>query len=317
VAPDEDLVDLIELVDLARLGTRLTPVLPEVVAYRGELATDEHEAAAIVARLGGAGPLKVAGLAGDLMVDGSLGSRTAALREDYTDAPGHRGHLYLDAGQVRDHVVACTRVGLQAGFHVIGDAGVDAVLEGFAAAAEIVGRSAIRGGRHRLEHLESLDRAGVRAVALLGLTASVQPAFDAAWGGSEGMYAVRLGVDRAGGLNPFASLAAAGVRLAFGSDSPVTPFAPWEAVRAAIAHHTPGERISLHAALAAHTGGAALAVGGPATFTVWDRLLGDCSEPAASVDAVAELEEHLLAGEAAPRCRLTVVRGKVAFEISS
>jgi predicted amidohydrolase YtcJ len=304
IAPGEDLADLMELVDLARLATRSSPVLPDVVPYRGELAADEGEVAAIRARLGALGLPRIAGLAGDLMVDGSFGSRTAALRADYADAPGHRGHLYLDAGQVRDHVVACTRAGLQAGFHVIGDAGVDAVLEGFAAAADVVGRAAIRAAGHRLEHLESPDRVGVGAVALLGLTASVQPAFDAAWGGTDRMYAVRLGAERAARLNPFASLASAGVRMVFGSDSPVTPFAPWEAVRAALTHRTPAERIGLGPALAAHTGDRTLTAGAPATFTAW--------APATASRSVAELAAQLLAGDAAPQCCLTVVRGRVA-----
>ena len=47
------------------------------------------------------------------------------------------------------------------------------------------------------------------------------------------MYAQRLGADRAARLNPLAALAAAGVPLALGSDSPVTPVDPWGAVRAA------------------------------------------------------------------------------------
>ena len=79
------------------------------------------------------------GLAGDLNVDGSIGSRTASLRVDYLDAPGNRGQAFLTVAQVRDHVAACTRAGVQAGFHVIGDAGVDTVLAGFEAAAELVG----------------------------------------------------------------------------------------------------------------------------------------------------------------------------------
>ena len=71
-------------------------------------------------------------------------------------------------------------------------------------------------------------------MARLGLVASVQPSFDAAWGGPHGMYAERLGADRVPGTNPFAQLQQAGVPLALGSDSPVTPFDPWGAVWGAV-----------------------------------------------------------------------------------
>ena len=69
-------------------------------------------------------------LAGDLSADGSIGSRTAFFREPYADntaaRPDHRGHAYLDAEQVSAHLVACVEAGVQAGFHVIGDAALDA-----------------------------------------------------------------------------------------------------------------------------------------------------------------------------------------------
>src|SRR3712207_9263777 len=83
--------------------------------------------------------------------------------------------------------------------------------------------------------LPILDR-----LAAWGMVASVQPAFDAAWGGDAGMYAARLGVDLALDTNPFADLADAGVALALGSDAPVTPLAPWGGGHAAAAHPTPG-----------------------------------------------------------------------------
>ncbi|HEX8496411.1 MAG TPA: amidohydrolase family protein, partial [Actinomycetales bacterium] len=65
--------------------------LPEVLAYRGELVADEQAARAVAKRIG----VPLLGLAGDLCVDGSIGSRTAALRAPYTDAPDSAGHAYL------------------------------------------------------------------------------------------------------------------------------------------------------------------------------------------------------------------------------
>ena len=93
------------------------------------------------------------------------------------------------------------------------------------------------------------------------------------------MYAERLGAERARTLNPFAALLRAGVPLAFGSDSPVTPLDPWGTVRAAAFHRTPEHRISVRAAFTAHTRGGWRAVGrddagvlvpgAPADYAVW------------------------------------------------
>src|SRR5665648_262218 len=123
--------------------------------------------------------------------------------------------------------------GVHAAFHVIGDRAMDEVLLGFQAAGDVEGLAAIRAAGHRLEHAEMVDAAALARILLFGLTVSAQPAFDAAWGGRDGMYARRLGAVRAADMNPLADLADAGVPLAFGSDSPVTPIDPWAGVLAA------------------------------------------------------------------------------------
>jgi len=312
IAPIADLPELLALVrDTERDPSRV--VLPDVVGYRGALVADTDEVADLLAELDlPVGTL--AGLAGDLCADGSVGSRTAAMREPYADADTS-GHAYLTAKQVRDHLVACTRAGLQGGFHVIGDRALDVVLAGLRAAAADVGADVLRAARHRFEHVEMPDDEAIATLAAYGVTASVQPAFDAAWGGGDGMYAERLGVNRARASNPLADLVRAGTPLAFGSDSPVTPLDPWGGVAAAVHHHAPSQRLSPRAAFGAHTRGGweaagpvdvddlagVLAPGGPATFAVWD-----CAE---LVDGLPDLSP----GAARPRCLRTVVRGRVAF----
>ncbi len=114
-------------------------------------------------------------------------------------------------------------------------------------------------------------------MARLSVVASVQPVFDALWGGARGMYAARL-ADRWRGTNPFRSMAVAGVRLALGSDSPVTPLGPWAAVRAAVHHRAEDQRLDPWAAYDAHTRGSA-AAGEPlperrADLVVWDLPAG-------------------------------------------
>lgn len=191
---------------------------PRVVGYWAELVASAKEADRIR-------ELGAAGAAGDLFADGSLGSHTAHLHAPYADA-AHTGTAHLDAEAVAAHVAHCTEAGLQAGFHAIGDAALTTVTDGVRAAADRVGLARVRAARHRVEHAEMLTERTLAAFAGLALTASVQPAFDAAWGGGEGMYAARLGADRARTLNPYAALLKAGVPLALGSDSPVTPSTP-------------------------------------------------------------------------------------------
>ena len=288
---------------------------PAVIGYWAELAADEAQARELVGRHG------VEALAGDLNVDGSIGSRTASLREPYADShdPAHRGNAYLTVEQVRDHVAACTLAGVQAGFHVIGDAGADTVIEGLQAAAAQVGVARVAAARHRLEHLEMVDAAGIKTLVQLGVTASVQPAFDACWGGAHGMYAARLGQERVTGMNPFATMTAAGMPLALGSDTPVTPFAPWEAIRACVNHHDPAQRISAASAFLAHTRGGwraagiddrgHLDLGQPASFAIWS--VGDA--PRAGTLTQACLPD-LSPGATRPTNLRTVIRGRTVFD---
>jgi predicted amidohydrolase YtcJ len=260
-----------DFADVLELGRR--PDLPRTVGYWAEAVTEPEQARALVALHG------AAGLGGDLNIDGSIGSHTAHLRAAYADDAGCRGTAYRSSADVRDHVAACALAGVQSGFHVIGDAGMDTVLEGYEEAARLVGLDTVRATRPRLEHAEMVDAEGIARMARLGMVASVQPAFDAFWGGAGGMYEARLGADRVPGTNPFAAMAAAGVRLALGSDSPVTPFDPWAAVRAAVEHHDQAQRLDVATAVAAHTaggaeaahedGGGVLRVGGPAQFAAW------------------------------------------------
>lgn len=257
--------------------------LPGVVGYRAELCETSDDARHLLEAIPG-----LAGVGGDLNVDGSVGSRTAALRDPYADGDGgERGRLTLTAEQVANHVAAVTRAGTHASLHVIGDRAMDEVLLGFQAAADVESIETIRAAGHRLEHAEMVDAHALARLVLFGLTISAQPAFDAAWGGPDGMYVRRLGPGRAAALNPFADLAGAGVVLAFGSDSPVTPVDPWAAVRAAVHHNEPGQRISAHAAFRAHTrggwraahldhtGAGEIRVGAPASLAFWraERLL--------------------------------------------
>ncbi|MBQ0986902.1 amidohydrolase [Streptomyces sp. F63] len=295
---------------------------PRVVGYWAEPVANAKDAERIRS-------LGAVGAAGDLFADGSLGSHTAHLHEPYADAP-HTGAAQLDAAEVAAHVAACTEAGLQAGFHAIGDAALSTVVTGVRAAAAKLGPDRVRAARHRVEHAEMLTPETVAAFAELALTASVQPAFDAAWGGEDGMYARRLGAGRARTLNPYAALLRAGVPLAFGSDSPVTPFDPWGTVRAAAFHRTPEHRITVRGAFTAHTRGGwraaghddagVLVPGAPADYAVWEsgdlvvqtpdeRVAAWSTDPRSGTPGLPEL----LPGGPLPVCLRTVVGGRTVY----
>ena len=293
------------LADLARVREVGEEVALDVVTYWGEVASAEAlERAAAVG---------VAGLAGDLCVDGSIGSRTAALHAPYADA-GHRGARYLDDDEIARHVRDCTRAGLQAGFHCIGDDAVAAAVDGLRRTAAELGTDAVRRAGHRLEHLEMVAESDISTLAELGVTASVQPAFDAEWGRPGELYETRLGADRARRMNPFGALARAGVPLAFGTDAPVTPVAGWAMVQAAVDHSRPDQRLTAEGAFTAATEGGhraagrgragRIAVGWRADLAAWD-------EP--DLGGRSELLPRLAPGGPLPECALTVAAGRIAY----
>jgi predicted amidohydrolase YtcJ len=296
----------------------------EVIGYWGEAVSSAAQARALIEATG------ARGLAGDLFVDGALGSHTAWLCEPYADFPDSTGNCYLDPDGIAEHLIACTEAGVTAGFHVIGDAAVSAVVAAVAGLVERFGAPAVARCGHRLEHLEMVNAEQAAILGQGGITASMQPNFDALWGGGDGMYARRLGSGRAALLNPFSLLASAGVPMAFGSDAPVTSINPWATIRAASHHQTPGSAISPRAAFAAATRGAwraggerdgisgTLVPGAPASYAVWetggtevaapaDTVQRWSTDPRSRVPALPRLDP----GDPLPHCRRTVHRGVV------
>ncbi|GIF22324.1 putative amidohydrolase YtcJ [Actinoplanes tereljensis] len=281
--------------------------LPRVYGYWGELGGAER-----------ARDLGAVGAAGDLYADGALGSRTAAVRHAYHDGDHGLGEAFVTAEQAAEHLLECMRVGVQGGFHAIGDAAIETILDGFALAAKQVGVDEVRAAGHRVEHVELIDKPMIARMVEFGVTASVQPVFDALWGGNNRMYAQRLGVERALASNPIGAMHATGVPLAFGSDSPVTALDPWAVVVAAAAPRNPVYRMTVRAAFAASSRGGwraagvdragVLVPGAQATFAVWETPGGVRDGlPAllADIDGVVP---------ARPVCRRTVVAGETIFE---
>jgi predicted amidohydrolase YtcJ len=234
--------------DFELLLDRLESLPVEVVCYWGDLDLE------LVAER------KLGQVGGDLFLDGSLGSHTAALSSPYEDAPETTGSLYHDDADLTELYVRATLAGIQVGVHAIGDVAIGQALRCARRAVRTVGRGPFAACRHRIEHAELLGADGADRMAELGLAASVQPGFDAAWGGPRGMYERRLGTRRAKSMNPLAELWRRGVPTGGGSDSCVTPLDTWHGVAACVHHHRPHQRLGLPVALELFTlGGRVLA----------------------------------------------------------
>jgi predicted amidohydrolase YtcJ len=202
-------------------------------------------------------------IGGDLPVDGSIGAHTAALHEDYADRNEERGVLYFDNDELLAFFHAAHAAGLQVGVHAIGDRAIEQVLmtwERVYNALDSRERRHFRARRHRVEHFEMAGHVHLERAAILGLTVSIQPAFDLAWGSPGDLYDTRLGWRRASGMNPFRSCLERGIELGLGSDSPITALDPMAAVTALESHHAPDQRLSRSQAFHLATyGGAKLA----------------------------------------------------------
>jgi predicted amidohydrolase YtcJ len=246
---------------------------------------------------------------GDLFVDGTLGSHTAALCDPYHDRPTTRGNLELDLDTLTDWFLEVTRAGLQCGVHAIGDAALRQVVRSWRRVAERLdrehSRDTIRRGRHRIEHGEVLPPELLDDLADLGLVVSAQPSFEQRWGAPGGMYESRLGDERASWTNPYRAIADRGIGLAFGSDTNVTPMDPWTTVYAAERHFRREHGISRMEAVSASTLGGRNAAR-------QDRFVGVVRAGMRADLAAFEGDPYQAEDPRGSRCVLTIVQGRVA-----
>lgn len=197
-------------------------------------------------------------IGGDLPVDGSIGARTAWVSEPYADGGAGVGDVADD--ELAELFHGGHMAGLQVGVHAIGDRAIEQVLatwERVYHALDSRERRHFRARRHRVEHFEVVSTSQVERAAMLGLAASVQPAFDATWGGPGGLYEQALGASRAAGMNPFRTMVERGVEVGVGSDAPITALDPMRALAALERHHDPTQRFSRVEAIRLHTIGSA------------------------------------------------------------
>ncbi len=163
-----------------------------------------------------------------LYADGALGSRGAALLEDYSDDAGNRGLLFVSAEELEASLGQLSSCGLQAGVHAIGDGANRLVLDAY---ERVLPGYPENPGRHRIEHAQILDVRDIPRFARLGVIAAMQPTHatsDMYWAGE------RLGPARLAGAYAWRSLLESGAVVAFGSDFPVEEVNPMLGIHAAV-----------------------------------------------------------------------------------
>jgi len=203
-------------------------------------------------------------------MDGSLGSKTAALLAPYSDDPGNSGLPQYDAAKLNAMTKERVLAGYQIGFHAIGDKGVQLALDAFAEAEKAAKEAKVKasdGGsdyRLRVEHAQVTNPQQISRFKELKVIASMQPNHlltDMNWAES------RLGPKRAEHSYAWAEFLHNKVTLAFGTDYPVEPVTPFRGIYAAVTRmnengkksYYPWQKLTSEQAIAAYTTGAAFA----------------------------------------------------------
>lgn len=206
-------------------------------------------------------------IGGDFFLDGSFGSHTAWMKTPYSSPPPagtpDTGIAYRDDDEVLQLFTRAQELDMQVGVHAIGDAAIEQAIRTWEQIAGSIGVDAVQSLGHRIEHFECSSNDHIARAARLGLRASVQPAFDHYWGGESGLYAQRIGWDRAKEMNRFSSMLASGMLVGAGSDSTVTPMDPFLQLAALRSHHVADEQLGRVEALRLHTTGARAMANGP------------------------------------------------------
>jgi predicted amidohydrolase YtcJ len=198
-----------------------------------------------------------------ISADGALGSRGAALIEDYSDMPGHRGLLLLEPEELYKTMEQAMQANFQVNIHAIGDNANKIVLDNFAA---LIPATGTRDRRHRVEHAQVLRYEDILRFAELGVIPSMQATHATS---DKNMAQDRLGEIRIQGAYAWRKLLDAGTIIANGSDFPVESPNPFFGLHASITRQDhqneppegwfPEERMTPAEALASFTIDAAYA----------------------------------------------------------
>lgn len=203
--------------------------------------------------------LKLGALKG--YVDGTLGSKTAAMLAPFSDDPHNSGIPRRAPEELTKMIVERDKEGFQIALHAIGDKANRMALNGFSEADNLFGDiNYKRNMRHRIEHAQVVNPIDFKRFAELGIIASMQPTHaisDKRWADS------RLGEYRVLGAYAWHLMKSYGVHVPFGTDFPVESINPYQTIYAAVSRQDsdgeplggwqPQERLSMAEAIRCHT----------------------------------------------------------------
>ena len=174
------------------------------------------------------GPLK-------LLCDGSLGGRTAWMREDYADEPGARGIPIHSQEDLDKFVWLAHSSGVQVAMHAIGDAALDMCLNSVEKAKK--SRKSLL--RHIIVHCQTADDGQLSRLKQLGLGAAIQPCFVPS---DREMAMRRLGNKKASNSYRWKTMIDKGIIISAGSDAPVESISPLLGIHAAVTRQDENDR---------------------------------------------------------------------------
>jgi hypothetical protein len=190
------------------------------------------------------------GLGADVLLDGTLGSRTAALWEPYADAADTSGCLYKSQQEVDEFMFHAREAHMQPGVHAIGGRAVEQALNAVERAETLLPGI---DNRPRVEHFGEATAAQIRRAGRLQMGVASQPPFAYLRGAPAGVYAERLGAERVKQVYAFRRMIDEGVRVAGGSDSPITPPDSMLGLHACVNAYHEAQRLSVSEALQLYT----------------------------------------------------------------
>lgn len=195
-----------------------------------------------------------------IWLDGVLEAGTAAMLEDYTDAPGHRSEVTLAEDDLNEISRELDALGFQIHYHAIGDRAIRASLD----AAEFArDGNGVRDSRHHICHVQVVQPSDIPRFRDLDVIANFQPLWAYEDGYITELTYPRIGPERSEYLYPIGSILRTGATVAFGSDWYVSSADPLAGIETAVTRLSaeglndvvmlPDERISLEDAIAAYT----------------------------------------------------------------
>lgn len=154
-----------------------------------------------------------------LFLDGSITGQTAAMSEGYVTDPTNKGILYKSQEDVNAIMERPHNAGCQITAHAIGDGAVEMMVN---CIEHVVNEFPRENHRHRIEHASVCNPELVERIKKLNAVIVINPAFFYDFGDE---YVKYIG-SKAEWMFPSQSYLEHGVKVAAGSDSPITDFEP-------------------------------------------------------------------------------------------